>query len=199
MNISCGMLARPGAVCKVWLESGERRFATIGGEPAAGVCGTGLLDLAVCLLEQGLIDDFGRIEGGAKSIAIAPGIDLTQQDLRQLQLAVGAVKAGIKSLLNKAGLKTSGLDAVYVAGAFGNYLDPENAVKLGLLPPVAPDRLAYIGNSSLEGAAALLCSMPERLKARTIAAAVEHVSLSADPAFQDLYVDALSFGPGFFE
>ena len=199
MNISCGMLARPGAICKVWLESGERKIETIGGEKPAGICGTGLLDLTVCLAEQGLIDGFGKIADPSRMIIVSEGIELQQKDLRQLQLAIAAVKAGVKALMRRAGLKTADLDAVYVAGAFGNYLDPGNAVKLGFLPPVDKNKLIYIGNSSLEGAAAILCSMPERLKLRRTVASIEHVSLSSDPGFQDLYIDALSFEPGFFD
>ena len=193
MSISCGMLAVPGAVSRVEWRDGFVP-TTIGGGAPRGLCGTGLLDAVAVALRQGLVAPDGRIASG-RGLEIAPGVVLTQQDVREVQLAVAAVKAGTAMLLRTFGLAGSDLAGVVLAGAFGTRLDVENALALGLLPPVAAARVAFVGNASLAGAKKLLLVAPERKAIETLVGTIRHVSLAADPRFQDDFVAGLAFGP----
>ncbi|RPI99308.1 MAG: DUF4445 domain-containing protein, partial [Candidatus Aminicenantes bacterium] len=118
---------------------------------------------------------------------------LTQQDIRDVQLAVAAVRSGVRLMLREFRLTVAELDRVIVAGAFGSSLDIGNAVALGLLPDVPPEKIAFIGNASLAGARLLLLSRPARSVAEMLAAKVSHVSLATRPDFQDEFVQALEF------
>jgi uncharacterized 2Fe-2S/4Fe-4S cluster protein (DUF4445 family) len=195
MNISCGMLAVPGAVFKVEPEADGFRCSTVGDAPVKGVCGTGLIDAASLSLERGLLTRQGQIITSSKTIPLAGNLALTQKDIRELQLAVGAVKAGIRLMLEANGLKASDLEEVLIAGAFGSYLSVEHSVRLGLLPDVDRRVVRFLGNASLAGARAFLVSVPSRKKAEDTAARVEHFSLASRPAFQDVYISSLEFGP----
>ncbi len=195
MNISCGMLAMPGAVFKVEPEADGFRCSTVGDAPVKGVCGTGLIDAASLSLERGLLTRQGQITTSSKTIPLAGNLALTQKDIRELQLAVGAVKAGIRLMLEANGLKASDLEEVLIAGAFGSYLSVEHSVRLGLLPDVDRRVVRFLGNASLAGAKAFLVSVPSRKKAEDTAARVEHFSLASRPAFQDVYISSLEFGP----
>jgi len=193
MSISCGMLAVAGAVSRVEWRDG---FAptTIGGEAPRGVCGTGLLDAVAVALRRGLVAADGRIASG-RGLEIAPGVVLTQQDVREVQLAVAAIKAGTAMMLRTFGLEASDLAGVVLAGAFGTRLDLGHAMALGLLPPVPVSRVAFVGNASLAGAKKLLLAAPERKVIETLVGEIQHVSLAADPRFQDDFVAGLRFGP----
>jgi uncharacterized 2Fe-2S/4Fe-4S cluster protein (DUF4445 family) len=194
MTISCGMLALPGAVFKAAAKDGAA-FAveTIGGEPPRGVCGTGLIDIVALALRRGLLSPQGHILNPSKAICVADGVALTQKDIREVQLAAAAVKTGIRMLLEAEGLSVTALDDVYVAGAFGSYLDLGNAMALGLLPRVEMEKIRFIGNSSLAGARAMLLSTAERERCEALAGRIGHESLARGPAFQALFVDALEF------
>jgi uncharacterized 2Fe-2S/4Fe-4S cluster protein (DUF4445 family) len=194
MTIGCGMLAVPGAVCAARWESGLA-VRTIGGAPAVGVCGTGLVDILAVGLRHGLIFADGRIRAASRSIPVTDGISLTQQDIRHLQLAVAAIRTGVRLMLAEAGLAVSDLDGVFVAGAFGASLNVRNAMAVGLLPTVPAGRVAFVGNSSLAGARKLLLSRPERKKTEAFARRVRHVSLASCPGFQKEFVKALKFEP----
>lgn len=193
MSISCGMLAVSGAVSRVEWRDG---FAatTIGGGAARGLCGTGLLDAVAIALRRGLVALDGRIPSG-RGLEIAPGVVLTQQDVREVQLAVAAIKAGTRLMLRAAGLEASALAGVVLAGAFGTRLDLGHAAALGLLPPVPESRVAFVGNASLAGAKKLLLVAPERRAIETLAGRIRHLSLASDPGFQDEFVAGLGFGP----
>lgn len=193
MTISCGMLALPGAVFKARYGKDGLSLETIAGQPAKGVCGTGLIDLIAGALGRGLLGVQGHILAPSKTIPIAPGLVLTQKDVREVQLAAAAVKTGIRMLLEENALTTADLNGIYVAGAFGNYLNISNAIKLGLLPRFDRGRIRFIGNSSLAGARALLLSQPERARCERLVRKIRHVSLAQGPGFQDRFVEALEF------
>jgi uncharacterized 2Fe-2S/4Fe-4S cluster protein (DUF4445 family) len=193
MSISCGMLAVPGAVSRVEWRDGFV-LTTIGGGAPRGVCGTGLVDAVAIALRRGLIASDGRIASG-RGLELAPGIVLTQQDVREVQLAVAAVKAGTRMMLRTFGLEASDLAGVVLAGAFGTRLDIGHAIALGLLPSVPVARVAFVGNASLAGAKKLLLAAPERKAIETLVGTMRHVSLAADPRFQDDFVAGLTFGP----
>ncbi|HEX9901757.1 MAG TPA: ASKHA domain-containing protein [Acidobacteriota bacterium] len=193
MNISCGMLALPGAIYKVEEDLGGFRCSTVDGAPAKGVCGTGLIDAASLSLEQGLLTPQGQVTTASKTIPLTGSLALTQKDIRELQLAVGAVKAGIRMMLEANGLKAGDLEEVLIAGAFGSYLSVEHSIRLGLLPEVEQRLVRFLGNASLAGTKAFLVSVPSRKKAEETAARIEHFSLASRPAFQEVFVSSLEF------
>jgi uncharacterized 2Fe-2S/4Fe-4S cluster protein (DUF4445 family) len=190
--ISCGMLAVPGAIHRAsWLDGFT--FRTIEDLPPQGVCGSGLVDILAGAVARGLIGRDGRIVGPEKRIRLTERLSLTQQDVRDIQLAVAAIRSGVTLMLREFGLKIVDLDRVLVAGAFGNSLDIGNAVSLGLLPDIPVEKIAFIGNASLAGARLLLVSRPARTAAETLAANIAHVSLATRPDFQDEFVRSLEF------
>jgi len=193
MNISHGMLAVPGAVYKAEDADGLK-LMTIGNRPALGICGTGLIDLVSLFLDRGAISRQGRITGREKKIGVGPDLFLSQKDVREVQLAMAAIKTGIRLLLGLHKLAVTDLDGIYVAGAFGNYLNIPNSMKLGLLPRLERKKIMFVGNSSLAGAKALLVSRQERVRCERLAQRIRHVSLATDAAFQKTFIGALEFG-----
>jgi len=192
MNISCGMPALAGAIYKAE-DSGPIRVATVGNSAPRGVCGTGLIDLIAVFLARGEILPGGAIRNPEKRLAVAPGIVLTQDDVRQMQLACAAVKSGIRLMLKTKGLTIDGLDGVFIAGAFGNYLNIRNSMALGLLPRMDEKRVVFIGNSSLAGARLLLVAKEERKEIESLVQGIRYLSLASDPEFQDYFIRALEF------
>lgn len=219
-RISCGMRAAHGAVEKVVLGDAPE-FSVIGGGPAKGLCGSGLLDLCGQLLAAGLLAPDGRLAGPgdlppgtpeavAARVAAAPEggplfvlggppdrpFGLTQRDVRELQLAAGAIRAGILLLLRQAGLALDDVDRVFIAGGFGQYIRRENALRVGLLPREIPGaRVHYAGNTSLAGARRVLLSRADDARTDALARAVRHVDLSTDPDFAMEFALAMHF-PG---
>lgn len=190
LNISCGMLAVPGAIHRASWDDGLK-FRTIDDLPPQGVCGSGLIDILAGALDRGLVGRDGRIAGPEKRLRLTDRLSLTQQDIRDIQLAVAAIRSGVRLMLREFRLEASGLDRVLVAGAFGSSLDVAHAVSLGLLPNVPADKISFIGNASLAGARLLLVSRPARAAAETLAARISHVSLATRPDFQDEFVRSL--------
>jgi uncharacterized 2Fe-2S/4Fe-4S cluster protein (DUF4445 family) len=193
MNISSGMLAFPGAIYKA-----ERKkrltLHTIAKKPPKGICGTGLIDLVAIFLNLGRISPTGVIQNKNKVIPIAKNISLTQKDIREIQLAVAAIKSGTQMMLEIHKLQKDDLDVIFIAGAFGNYLNIRNAMTLGLLPPIDPEKIFFIGNSSLAGARALLLSEHAKQKSEALVNKIQYVSLATNPKFQDTFIAALDFG-----
>ena len=138
-KISCGMRGADGAVDHVWLEGGEVRYHVLGETEPQGLCGSGLLDLVAVLLDKGIVDESGCMEGG--SYTLCENVTLTQKDIREVQLAKAAIRAGIELLAQRMGREPGDIRAVYLAGAFGNYLDPASACRIGMIPPVLLDRI----------------------------------------------------------
>lgn len=192
MNISCGLLAIPGAIYKA---EGKKRLKifTIARKRPRGICGTGLIDLAAVFLKRGIISPEGKIKQKSKKIPITKNIFISQKDVREMQLAVAAIKTGIKMLLKKNSLRPIQLDGIYIAGAFGNYLNIKNSMEIGLLPSIDKKKIIFIGNSSLSGAKALLLSKEEREKGRSLVRRIRHFSLASDPSFQNTFIHSLEF------
>lgn len=189
-GISRGMPALPGAVCGVRAENGELLCETVGGEAPRGICGSGLLDSVACLLELGRLEESGRLSGG--EAVLTPGVTLTQQDLRALQLAKGAIAGGLSTLLHHAGLPAGAVERLLLAGGFGAALRPESAGRIGLLPAGLVRRTQPVGNAALRGAARLLCH-PERLEElRTLCKRCKVLELSTDPWFSEAFLDAMA-------
>ncbi len=191
-KISCGMRGAAGAVDHVWLDKGEVRWHVIGEGDAAGLCGSGLLDLVAVLLELDIIDESGRMEEKIYRLG-GTAVTLTQKDVREVQLAKAAIRAGIELLAQTLGISISQIRQVSLAGAFGNYLSPSSACRIGMIPPELEDRIVPIGNAAGAGARMCALSGAEYLRSRQIAADTEFLELASLPQFQDSYVDALLF------
>jgi uncharacterized 2Fe-2S/4Fe-4S cluster protein (DUF4445 family) len=192
MNVSCGMLAVPGAIHRAeWAEG--FKFLTVDDLPPQGVCGTGLVDILAVAVARGLLGRDGRIAGTEKKIRLTERLALTQQDIRDIQLAVAAVRTGVRLMLRECRVSLADLDRILVAGAFGNSLDIRNSQALGLLPDVPDRKIVFVGNASLAGARKLLLSRSDRTEAESLAARISHVSLATRPDFQDEFVRALEF------
>ena len=196
-RISMGMRAATGAIWKVQPpQEGQDGLCceVLGNVVPAGLCGSGLVDAAAVGLDLGKISNMGRLKGGADLLLQEPVV-LTQTDIRQLQLAKGAIAAGIQILLRAWGTEAEELEHIYLAGAFGNYIDRASARRIGLIE-FAPERVEPIGNSALLGAKiALFAESSQALAYPEIIGICTHVGLTSDPQFQDIYVECMGF-PG---
>ena len=195
-GISCGMPAAYGAVNKVELIGDELRYEVLGGGEAEGLCGSGILDLVACLLELGYIDESGVLEAdenGEAVFRLADKVYITQNDIRQLQLAKAAVAAGIRRLMQKAELSFDDMEALYLAGGFGNRLRPESAVRIGMLPKEMLGRIYTAGNTSLAGAETALLSPSARERLLAVKEKCRYIELSSDPQFSECFVEEMFF------
>lgn len=190
-KISCGMRGAEGAVDHVFLKDGKVGYHVIGDKAPIGLCGSGLLDLVAVLLETGELDEMGHLEHG--DYRLCEHVVLTQKDVREVQLAKAAIRAGIELMAKHLKVKVSQVRQVLLAGAFGNYLDPASACKIGMIPPVLLDRIQPIGNAAGEGAKLCSLSREEFAYAAKLAKETEFLELAALPEFQDCYVDCLTF------
>ena len=188
-SIRMGMRAATGAISYVSLSGGEMKATVIGNVEPRGICGSGLVDAVAAGLRSGKILASGRIADGTKLFAVAGPVVLYQADIRELQLAKAAIASGFKLLLKRLGASVGDLKSVYLAGAFGNYVQIESAIRIGLIG--APRELVHAaGNTALRGSKMLLLAAEE-----PALPAIEHVSLAADPGFQDEFANCMSF-PG---
>lgn len=220
-RIQHGMRGSTGAIERVTFD-GQLRLGVIGNVAPVGICGSALIDLAAELLRHGIVTAEGRLLAADQLPADVPvdlarrvsstcpatflvaeaaetgtgkPIVLTQRDMRELQLATGAIRAGIRILLKRSGLAPADLATVLVAGGFGNYIRRSSAQRIGLLPPeIDPGRIRYQGNTSLAGAQMAAFSRTARQLADDLAQRTEHVDLSQDPGFLDAFADAMLFG-----
>ena len=196
-GIGCGTGSVEGAIQRLAIESGGRiTYETIGDGPPVGICGSGLIDTLAELLEHGIIDRTGKFTGGVGRFSLAEGekeVYLDGSDLDNLKLAKAAVGAGAAVLLEHAGIGAGSLARLYLAGAFGTYIDVKNAKRIGMLPGIPPERVVKVGNASIEGAALALLSRDCRKRGEELAGEITHVSLEQDPAFQDRFVEELCF------
>jgi len=212
-HIACGVRAAPGAIERVWVEAGgELRWAAIPGdggreERPLGLCGSGVISAVTALLGAGLIGSDGgfapagshqrlRASGatGQLEALLVPGsasrsgrdIVFTQRDVRAVQLGKAALRAGIEILLRDQGV--SRLDRIYLAGTFGNHLEPRDIVAIGLVPPLAVERIESIGNAAGDGARMALFNRHERRRVQRLARELRVVELANRADFQDLFV-----------
>lgn len=192
-RISQGMRAATGAISSVAVKEGRLECHVIGGGKPRGICGSGLVDAVAGSLDLGKILPSGRLAGGGGEMPLCLPVKLTQTDVRELQLAKGAISAGIRILLQQWGAEMGDLKALYLAGAFGNYINRTSARRIGLIP--FPRELVHpSGNTALLGAKkALFSTDGEDGSYAELRKKIRHVTLSEDPAFQDIYVDEMSF------
>jgi uncharacterized 2Fe-2S/4Fe-4S cluster protein (DUF4445 family) len=192
-GIPCGLGGVTGAIKEVKIEKGEVRYRTIGDTTPVGVCGSGLIDTLAELLERRIIDGRGKFLGDKKEFEIVEGFNLSERDIDQLNLAKTAVAVGIKTLMRNYGVALDEIDSIFLAGAFGNFINIENAVRIGLLPPVDREKVKKVGNAALEGARQALISRPKREEAEAVAKRIEHVKLEEEKDFMEKFVSELYF------
>ena len=210
MNISSGMRAVSGAIEKVSLTNGNVVIHTIAGSRPLGLCGSGLLDAVAELAREEIIDRNGRfvkpgsehfatwqgnleVEQGRSRFRLAENVTLTQQDIRQVQLAKAAVRAGIDMMLLTCSLNPEDVDRVYIAGSFGAHLQVCSLITLGLLPESFADRVEFLGNTSQSGAAAFLLNREIRSDAARVVAQMTVLELSREAEFEKIFLKALAF------
>ncbi len=211
-QIRYGMSATPGAIAHV-LFSGdsEVKLEVIGNSIPRGICGSGLIDLIAELRKVELINEQGKLltqdnlhyakrvtrdERSQPQFLVSGGdkpIYLTQQDIRELQLAKGAVRSGVDIVLRKWGAAPEDVDVVYLAGAFGNYVRRENVLRIGMLPPFPLEKLKPVGNAAGQGAKLCLLNQGEWIKAQQLAEQIQYCELSYCKGFSDTFIDSLYF------
>ena len=203
-----GTMAAPGAIDSMWLAGVPGRsdaaltYSSLENKPVTGICGSGIIDALACLLKSGAVNHTGRLQAGfagvipaedgdhryvlAREEDTALGQDLTisQMEIRALQLAKGAIRAGIDTLLSLHGLAAENLDEILIAGTFGNHLHIESTLAIGLLPSIPLDRIRQIGNAAGTGASLMLLSLDERRSAAALARKITHVELSLQDGFR---------------
>jgi len=217
-QISQGMIASSGAIESVRFNEGELHYQTIGNILPKGICGSGLVDLVAVLLHYGIIDSQGLIlpprenaddylssrvikKSEVQAFLVASKeesfgnkpIYLTQKDVRELQLAKGAVGAGIQTLMDKMGIGIQDLDQIYLAGALGNFVNPFSAMRIGLLPKFDPDKIKSLGNAASKGAVMVLLSRPYWQMANELSKSIEHIELSTHLDFNQYFIENLNF------
>ena len=210
MNIACGMRAARGAIERVNFAGGEVSVQTIDDAPPVGLCGSGLLDAVAELASHGVIETSGRFtrnrgllppglqsrfgeRDGKPVFHLTPEVYLSQGDIRQVQLAKGAVRAGIDVLLGRNGLTPANVDRALIAGSFGYHLTVRSLLDIGLFPPEFDGKVTYVGNTSQTGAEALLTHAPSRASLTRQVRSVEAVELANDDAFTKVFVAAMAF------
>ncbi len=216
-RISCGGRAAEGAIQAVVINEDDIDLDIIGNRPPHSICGSGLIDAVAVLLDLGIIDPTGRFadpanlppsirsriiqQNGQPAFRLAENITLTQQDIREVQLAKAAIRAGIKLLQRKisaggrltAGLEDNDIKQVLLAGAFGNYVRRESALRIGLLPAVPLERIHFVGNAAACGAQLILLSGCCRDEAKKLARKIKYVEIANEPDFQDVFADSMGF------
>ena len=218
-NIECGMRGAEGAIDHVDITpDGELRLHVLGEGEAKGLCGSGIIDLTAALLRCGLVDMTGRLLPRAEYAAAHPDsplldrlepvgeynnvffltrgehpVYLSQDDIRQIQLAKSSICAGCLTLCHEHGIKPEQLDSLILAGAFGNYIDVDNALYIGLLPAVPRERIAAVGNGAGASVCRYLLDRTEDARCEHIRAVTRHVELNASAEFMEQYIMNMNF------
>lgn len=211
-QITCGMIARGGALQRVELGF-DVQSEVIGGGRAVGLCGSALVDAMAELLRLGLMDRGGRLlkasevppivsfklkqrlqsNGENMRFQLTENVYLEQRDIREVQLAKAAIAAGIEVLLEEGSIRNHQLKSILLAGGFGNYLKPANALRMGLLGQFTPAQIKQVGNAAGAGACKLLLNYPSRVKAETLCKRFQHVELADDVRYQKAFLKHIDF------
>ncbi|MDO4489898.1 MAG: ASKHA domain-containing protein [Lachnospiraceae bacterium] len=220
-KIECGMRGARGAISHLAVEAGELKFEVVDNEKPVGICGSGLIDILAFLIRHGFVDNYGGLaeeddledplavsqawrlqeKDGKPVFVLVPAeesgtgemIYISQKDIREVQLAKGAIAAGITIMADKLGIPVEEIRHVYLAGAFGNYMDSDNACEIGLIPYSLKERIMPIGNAAGEGAKLAVINHDEYTYACSLAGEAEFIELASEMSFQDIFVDELEF------
>lgn len=212
-HIKDGTRAKPGAIERIQLSDGEIQYKTIADAPPAGICGSGILDAVAQLHLAGVLGENGRMQAGAHSRVRQQGdrrefvlveadgpaerkeITVTQDDIREIQLAKAAIQTGIQVLVIESGLPLEAVDRVIIAGAFGSYIDVANAVAIGMLPALPLDRFKQVGNAAGIGAKSALLSRSKRAEAQALHGRVNYLELAQYPKFGYIFAQNCKLKP----
>lgn len=202
-NMSCGIGGVAGAIDRAWCENGKLRFTTVDGAPVRGICGSGLIDLFALLLDEGILDETGAFSEESDSplfhhleddcFYITPEVYLSQDDVRQFQLAKAAIAAGVEALLSHCGVSPDQVDRVFLAGGLGYYMSPARAARTGLISNVLLSRTQIVGNTALAGARLCLLKEENQTALDALARRTETVELSFSPVFSQAYIENMGF------
>lgn len=199
-NISCGMGSVQGAICQVRIDGTKAECKTIKDAPPLGLCGTGVIETAYELLKEEWLDETGMLEedyfdDGFVLAQTPDGQDIafTQKDVREIQLAKSAVRAGLETLLLRYGVTYDDIGTLYLAGGFGYRMDLDKAVGIGLLPEELLDRTTAVGNSSLGGTVTYLTDPDAQRRMERIVQVSEEIPLASDKDFNRFYTDYMVF------
>ncbi len=210
-HIGAGMRAAPGAIERVQIVDDRVRIQTIGDKAAVGICGSGILDAIAVMADSGVIDHRGAVrrdhaltstlDNGQPAFVLAAAdasgngrpITVTRKDVAEIQLAKGAIRAGIEVLLQQAGIATGEVEAFVIAGAFGTYIDVASAVRINMFPHLPLDRFKQVGNAAGMGARLLLVSEEARRQAAQMVKEIEYVELTTHIGFRDEFMRWMSF------
>ncbi|MCX8064779.1 MAG: ASKHA domain-containing protein [Candidatus Hydrogenedentes bacterium] len=218
-RISCGMRADDGAIDHIFLSNEDISFSVIGDSIPKGICGSGVIELVCLLLELKLLDPTGKFMVSSVSQSIPQkilerfkikneeaifivyegGVNdreifLSAKDIRQVQLACGAIKCGVKMLLSYAGISSADLDTVYIAGNFGNYIHPKYLSRLGIVPStIFHEKIHIVGNTSLLGAKIALLDMKKRKLVEKSVGSIKHIDLATLPNFEEEFAFSMFF------
>ena len=198
-NIICGTGSIPGAISHVTYKNNGFELETIGKQEASGICGTGVIDITYELLKQKLIDETGLLndkffeDGILLAKSKESEIRFYQKDIREIQLAKAAIRAGLETLLVNYGVGYDEIDDIYIAGGFGYKMDIDKAIGIGLFPKACKNKLKAIGNSSLKGNLIYLTEKDAKERMRKITQLSEEVSLAASGTFYELYLQHMCF------
>lgn len=192
-GISQGMQGSPGAIDHVRWENNAVLVHAIGDQTPLGICGSGIIDAIAALCQGGEIEESGMLTSEEDRVDLTQTVALTQKDIRMVQLAKGAICAGIHTLLDTADISVSELDRLAIAGGFGSYLDLHSAGNIGLYPPEFEQKAVVLGNASLTGAAMILLKVEFSEKASALAKMAHSVELSSNPVFMENYVECMTF------
>ncbi len=190
-NIRFGMRAGPGAIDHVWIENGKIRCSVLGAGDAEGVCGSGLIDAVAAALDLGLVNKRGRILTEDQVLHLTETVFLTQEDIRQLQYAKGAIRAGIRLMAEKMNISLGDISSVLLAGAFGSSLNPASACRIGLLPEELLGKIIPVGNAAGAGAVCLGANPGSLDTVEAIVERVEFLELASLTAFPKAFAKAM--------
>lgn len=204
MNIDCGMRAEQDAIDNFNInENYGINYTTIGNKEASGICGSALLDIGAAFLERGIITKTGRFNRtlpekirdrlSGKKFYITDRVFISQRDIRQIQLAKGAICSGMEMLLKEMDIDIKNIEEIVIAGAFGYHINAESIKKIGLIPKGFRGNISFVGNSSVEGARMAIVNKDKLHKMNEIRKSIDVVELSLKDDFQDYFIKALNF------
>jgi uncharacterized 2Fe-2S/4Fe-4S cluster protein (DUF4445 family) len=211
-HIRDGMRAADGAIERLIWQDGRLTWLTINHAPPVGLCGSGIVDAVAALRSSGILTATGMMKRDHPGVhneqynpyyAIVTAeesgngrpVDMSRNDVSEVQLAKGAIRAGIKLMTEQAGVTEQDIDRVIVAGAFGNYIDIDSAITIGMYPPLPRERFLQVGNAAGMGAKRLLINRQERARAAAIVERLTYVELTNHPDFSDRFSQALRLLP----
>lgn len=214
-HIKDGMKAATGAIERVRITADlEVEYETIGGGKPRGLCGSAVVDAIAEMFKRDIIDRYGKFNPNVvtprlkktkrgmefviawqNETATGKEITITQRDIRELQLAKAAIYTGCSILLKRKNLKEKEINTLFIAGAFGNYINPENAKVIGLIPNVPTENIKFVGNTAVAGAKMALVSCKMRESMKTILKIVRYYELATDPDFNSTFINSLLFPP----